>query len=158
MNYSIGKVSDIAEIISGYAFKSTWFGTGENKVIRISDIQNGVIGTEGATTFDSAANPVSSKFRIKSNDILMALSGATTGKIGVANEEAAGAYLNQRVAVIRGKNEASSRYLKYVFGGQYLDQLLSTAGGAAQPNLSPKTLAELEIPLPPLPEHRRHPR
>ncbi|XAG82176.1 restriction endonuclease subunit S [bacterium 19NY03SH02] len=153
--FPLGPVAELADIISGFAFKSPWFGHGYDKVIRISDIQDGVINLDSAVTFDASANRVSDQYRIRKGDILMALSGATTGKIGIADECAEGAYLNQRVAIIRGKDEISSKYLKYVFKGRYLDKLLLAAGGAAQANLSPKVLAALEIPLPPLAEQKR---
>ncbi|MGL5798799.1 MAG: hypothetical protein ACRCYN_01825, partial [Plesiomonas sp.] len=103
--FPVGPVAELADIISGFAFKSPWFGHGDDKVIRISDIQDGVINLDGAVTFDASVNRVSDQYRIRKGDILMALSGATTGKIGIADECAEGAYLNQRVAIIRGKNE-----------------------------------------------------
>ncbi|MCF6356062.1 MAG: restriction endonuclease subunit S [Candidatus Polarisedimenticolaceae bacterium] len=150
-----GPVNEIADVISGYAFKSGWFGCGSDKVIRISDLQDGWINTNTAVTFDSEEHTVSDDFRVKSGDILMALSGATTGKIAIATPSSAGTYVNQRVAIIRGKASENAAYLKYVFSGGLLEKLLLNAGGAAQPNLSPKALALMEIPLPPLPEQKR---
>nr|WED69178.1 restriction endonuclease subunit S [Pectobacterium colocasium] len=99
-------------------------------------------------TFDKNVNKVREQFIIRNADILMALSGATVGKIAVADSESEGAYLNQRVAIIRGKCYENTEYLKYVFSGGLLQKLLLNAGGAAQPNLSPKDLAGMEIPLP----------
>ena len=155
MSWPMGVVSDIADVISGFAFKSEWFGAGDAKVIRIGDLNNGKIDIGGAETFDNDANQVRGQFKIKSGDILMALSGATVGKIAIADSDSEGAYLNQRVAVIRGKCQENSDYLKYVFSGSPLQKLLLNAGGAAQPNLSPKDLAGMEIPLPPLAEQKR---
>lgn len=155
MSWPLGRVSDIAEVISGYAFKSEWFGAGEAKVIRIGDLKNGRIDLKGAETFDENANQVREQFRIRRGDILMALSGATVGKIAIADSNAEGAYLNQRVAAIRGLHPENSEYLKFVFTGTPLQKLLMNAGGAAQPNLSPKDLAGMEIPLPPLAEQKR---
>nr|WP_230851744.1 restriction endonuclease subunit S [Citrobacter sp. JL978] len=151
----MGKVTDIAEIISGFAFKSEWFGAGDAKVIRIGDLKNGRIDLSEAMVFDEKVHKVREQYRVKSGDILMALSGATVGKIAVADLEAEGAYLNQRVAVIRGKCYENTEFLKYIFTGSRLQKLLLNAGGAAQPNLSPKDLAEMEIPLPPLTEQKR---
>ncbi|WP_115702563.1 restriction endonuclease subunit S [Legionella sainthelensi] len=148
-------LSEIAEIIPGYAFKSTWFGCGNEKIIRISDIQNNQIHSENAISFDANIHPVSKRYQIQEGDILMALSGATTGKIGIAQKKDNGAYLNQRVAIIRGKNQINSRFLKYVFSGNRLNTLLLSAGGAAQANLSPKDLAMMQIPIPPL-EDQNH--
>lgn len=148
-------LSDFATVISGYAFKSEWFGTGNDKVIRIGDLQEGCIQTESALTVDATQYKISDNFKIQNKDILMALSGATVGKIAVASDADVGAYINQRVAIIRAKDEITADYLKFFFSGEFLDDLLKNAGGAAQPNLSPKQLLLMEIPLPPLAEQRR---
>lgn len=155
MNWPLGQVQEIADVISGYAFKSTWFGSGSNKIIRIGDLQNGVIESDSAVVFDETIHKVPDKFKIKPGDILMALSGATVGKIAVAQDGDAGTYLNQRVAIVRGKTQVSSDYLKHVFSGSPLKKLLLSAGGAAQPNLSPKDLASMEIPLPSSDQQKR---
>ena len=155
VSFVYGPLSEIADVLSGYAFKSAWFGEGSSKVIRIGDLQGGLIQVEGAKTFDSSKNKVSDQFKIQAGDILMALSGATTGKIAVARDRDTGLYLNQRVAIVRGKNKTNSEYLRHVLVGGLIDDLLLLAGGAAQPNLSPKNLAAFEIPLPPLEEQKR---
>ena len=148
-------LSDFASVISGYAFKSEWFGSGNDKVIRIGDLQVGTIRTESALTVDASQYKISDNFKIQSKDILMALSGATVGKIAVASENDVGTYINQRVAIIRAKDEITADYLKFFFSGAFLDDLLKNAGGAAQPNLSPKQLLLMEIPFPSLAEQRR---
>ena len=55
---SIGTLSSIAEVISGFAFKSSWFGCGMEKVVRISDFDNGIVTLENAVTFDAKKHPV----------------------------------------------------------------------------------------------------
>ena len=105
-------LENFACIISGYAFKSEWFGFGQNKVIRIGDLQDGKIQIEEALTFDSAAHLIADTYKIQNKDILIALSGATVGKIAVASEKDVGAYINQRVAIVRAKNAITSDYLK----------------------------------------------
>jgi type I restriction enzyme S subunit len=155
VSWPIGKVSNIADVISGFAFKSEWFGSGSSKVIRIGDLQDGRVDLEGAKTFDEAVHHIRDQFKIKNGDILMALSGATVGKIAVADALTEGAFLNQRVAIIRGRLPENTEYLKYIFSGELLQKLLLNAGGAAQPNLSPKDLVDMEIPLPPLAEQKR---
>lgn len=155
MSWPLGKVLDIGEVISGFAFKSEWFGVGNAKVIRIGDLQDGRVDLVGAETFDESDHQVREQFKIRNGDILMALSGATVGKIAVADTAIEGSYLNQRVAVVRGKCPTNTEYLKYVFSGSLLQKLLTNAGGAAQPNLSPKDLGDMQIPLPPLEEQKR---
>lgn len=150
-----GPLAEIAYVISGFAFKSEWFGSGIDKIIRIGDLQNGIIENENIILVDAKKFNVSSNFKIAKNDILMALSGATTGKIAVAKEKDVGSFINQRVAIIRGKTIENASYVRHIFNGEILKKLLSNADGAAQANLSPKDLANLQIPLPSLAEQRR---
>ena len=108
---NLKQISTIAEVISGYAFKGEWFGTGNDKVIRISDLVEKKISLERAVTFDGDKHKVPDKYKVKNGDILMALSGATTGKIGVASKDIEGAYVNQRVAIVRCYEEKDIDYL-----------------------------------------------
>jgi len=153
--HTLKNLSSIADVISGFAFKSIWFGSGKDKIIRISDLVNGRVSLKYSVTFDSTEHPVSARYQIKDGDILVALSGATTGKIGVATTETTGAYVNQRVAIVRGFNKGHSEYLRYILQSSYMKNLLPSAEGAAQPNLSPKLLETLKIPVPPLTKQRR---
>lgn len=140
------KLSDLADVISGFAFDSKWFGKGIKKVIRISDLVGGSINLVNATTFDHVANPISEQFIAKSRDVLIALSGATTGKIGVVTDKEEGAYVNQRVAIVRGKSQEAKDWLPYLLMSDVTKQLVLTAGGAAQSNLSINDLKDLRIP------------
>jgi len=150
-----GPLAEIAYVISGFAFKSEWFGSGFDKIIRIGDLQNGIIKHENVILVDAKKYKVSSNFKIEKNDILMALSGATTGKIAVAKDKDVGSYVNQRVAIIRGKTIENASYVRHIFNGEILKKLLVNADGAAQANLSPKDLVNLQIPLPILAEQQR---
>ncbi|MDC6468446.1 restriction endonuclease subunit S [Candidatus Pelagibacter sp.] len=150
----LGLLSDVSNIISGFAFKSEWFGAGSDKIIRIGNLQNGLISDAKILTVDAKKKKISSNFRIKKNDILMALSGATTGKIAVAKDKDVGSYINQRVAIIRGKTSENKSFLRHIFNGEILKQLLENAYGAAQPNLSPKDLGKLKIPIPTIDEQK----
>ena len=147
-----GLLSDISDIISGFAFKSKWYGKGTDKVIRIGDLQDGLISDDKIVRVDAKQNKISNNYRIEKNDLLMALSGATTGKIALAKDKDVGSYINQRVAIIRGKSMENKLFLRHLFNGKKLKQLLKTAYGAAQANLSPKDLGNLELEIPPLKE------
>ena len=90
-------------------------------------------------------------FLIKGGDILIAMSGATTGKIGYYNYEV-DSYLNQRVGkFVPIKDKLSTRFLYHILRNK-TEYLYVLAGGGAQPNLSStKLMDSLEIPVPPLP-------
>ncbi|EJL4378628.1 restriction endonuclease subunit S, partial [Campylobacter jejuni] len=85
-------------------------------------------------------------YLIQKNDILIAMSGATTGKIGLYNLNNK-AYLNQRVGLLRINNDILR---KYIFWFLYCnsEQNLTNALGAAQPNLSTEQIHNIQIPLP----------
>ncbi|OQB48878.1 MAG: putative type-1 restriction enzyme specificity protein [bacterium ADurb.Bin157] len=85
---------------------------------------------------------------VKKGDILLAMSGATTGKIGCYNIEDI-AYLNQRVGkFVPNKDYLDNRYL-YHFLLSKNEAMYVLAGGGAQPNLSSNTLMKkLFIPIP----------
>ena len=147
-NFKFGLISNIATIISGFAFKSEWFNTGEDKIIRIGNLKNNLISDLNVVRVNASKFEVPNIFKIKENDILMALSGATTGKIAIAKKKDVGSYINQRVAIIRGKTIENSNYLRHIFNNQILEKLISRAYGVAQPSLSPKNLSNLKIPIP----------
>ena len=65
--YPVCPILGGADLISGYAFKSEWFGTGNDKVIRIGDLQEGSIQTESALTVDAAQYKISDNFKIQEN-------------------------------------------------------------------------------------------
>jgi type I restriction enzyme, S subunit len=155
MSLNTNQLGNVAEIISGFAFKSDWFQSVGTSVIRIGDICDEEINASNCVAIDENIHKVPESCRAKEGDILMALSGATTGKIGVVKTSSYGSLVNQRIAIIRSPELITQRYLKYIFTGHLLRRLLNQAWGAAQPNLSPQALRELEIPLPPLEEQRR---
>ena len=70
-------VEDVADVVSGYAFKSTCFlseGEEGTRIIRIGDLQNGRVDGESCVRIDETEHPTPDRFRAKSGDILMALS------------------------------------------------------------------------------------
>ncbi|MDY2630651.1 MAG: restriction endonuclease subunit S [Clostridium sp.] len=83
-------------------------------------------------------------------DILVALSGATTGKFGIYNE-CVPALLNQRVAKISPGDNIKNRYL-YHYMNKLQDIIYGRALGCAQPNISPNEIGEIDIYVPEISE------
>ena len=67
MSLVLKKLNEFADVISGYAFKSEWFGEGDSKVIRIGDLSNGKISIEDTVTIDGTKHKISENFKIKNN-------------------------------------------------------------------------------------------
>lgn len=152
--WKLYKLEDVCDFQNGFAFKSTSFTNDGEPIIRISDIQNGKIDDSDVVYFNPASYKEDlSRFRVFPNDILIAMSGGTTGKIGI-NTTNKTFYLNQRVGVFRERTELNHDYLYYYLITKS-EESLRIAAGAAQPNLSTAQIKSFVIPVPPLSEQQR---
>ena len=148
------KLGEICDFRSGFAFKSNKFTKMGEPIIRISDIQNEEIDDSNLVYFDPKSYTEDlSKYLIYPGDILIAMSGGTTGKLGI-NTSKRTFYLNQRVGVFReNKKYLNHRYLFYYLHTKS-EESLRIAAGAAQPNLSTAQIKSFIIPVPPLSEQQ----
>ena len=133
----------LCDIYSGYAFKSFNDTSDGIPVIKIGNILSD--GTIELTDCVYTEEVPKEKYYSKKDDIYIALSGATTGKIGVMQTD--GLYvINQRVGIIRNKGKIPNDYLKYFLVSKS-NQILKEASGCAQPNISPKQISKYDISI-----------
>ena len=135
---------------NGYAFKSQDFKEmGTNGVVKIKNISGGVINIDATDYIDSQiADAIHSKFRISSGDILIAMTGAEIGKLGIIPSTDKSLWLNQRVGLLAEKYKGA-KYLAYLqlksdFGQDYIE---NTATGSAQPNISSNGIEKCGFPI-----------
>lgn len=137
------KLNEICEVYSGYALKA--FNDTEDgfPVIKIGNIF--MDGTLNLEECQYTTDGVNEKYYSQRGDIYIALSGATTGKIGIM--DASEKYvINQRVGIVRQKSDdIPQEYIKYFLLRQ-TDRILQEAAGCAQPNISPRQIAEYVVP------------
>ena len=141
------RIKDYAEVLGGYAFKSDLFCTDAVPIIRISNINNGRVELDDSICFDKMFWEQNKRFRAEQNDILMAMSGATTGKAGIYKEDIP-ALINQRVACIRAKDGiACPMFLLVATQLEWMyDLIQETSAGCAQPNISGKQIENMPVP------------
>ena len=151
-NWAWCRLGEVCDFENGFAFSSDNYCSQGVPLIRISNIQNSKIDLKDVVFVDKI---VDEKFIVEKGDLLIAMSGATTGKMGNYTFEEK-AYLNQRVGNIRIKAE-SILYPKYrdFFMLTKSNDVLKMAYGGAQPNISGKMIESLLLPLPPLAEQKR---
>lgn len=140
-------VADYCYILGGFAFKSDLFSSTGVPIVRISNINDGVVDIDQSINYGYdfwVSNP---SYRVLDGDILMAMSGATTGKVGVFRQNVP-ALLNQRVACIRQKEGKSvSSFLYAALQSEFMYKTIqSSAQGGAQPNISSKQISKLPMP------------
>ena len=148
--WEVKKLGEVCDIINGFAFKSPLFVKEGDLILRISNIQDGYVDIEDIAHFNKVDYPKVDfeRYAVHPNDIVVALSGATTGKLGI-NKTGKKLYLNQRVAICREKDEVLHRtYLLYYLMRQSAS-FLETAAGVAQPNLSTEQMKNYTMGIPP---------
>ena len=149
--WDVTTVGNVCDFVNGFAFKSDRFKKEGLPILRISNIQNDAIVEEDMVFFSPLDYKEDfTKYEVYNGDIVVAMSGATTGKLGVHKGNRT-YYLNQRVGkfAIKNRQRLLEPYLFY-----YLklmsSQILSDAMGVAQPNISSGQIKGYSIPLPPI--------
>lgn len=155
-NWKYVKLGDVCQILNGFAFKSSKYVDNGIRVIRITNVQKGVIVDDSPKYYPEGSLQEIGKYLLFENDLLVSLTG-NVGRVGLINKELLPAALNQRVACLRIIEKNLS--LKYLF--HYLNSTLfetdciNNSTGAAQLNMSTVWLSKYHIPMPSLSEQQR---
>tara|TARA_B100000575_G_C23086546_1_gene626218 strand:- start:22 stop:1224 length:1203 start_codon:yes stop_codon:yes gene_type:complete len=153
-NWKINNLSEVCDFQNGFAFKSKTFKDEGVPVLRISNIQNDSIDLDKLVFIDPYDyHEDFSKYEVKTGDLLIAMSGATTGKIGI-NTTADKFLLNQRVGKFIPKRNLNKKFL-YYFLSTKVEESLKMSAGSAQPNLSTQQIKSFQIPIPDLVEQEK---
>ncbi len=133
--WEYSSLNDMSSFTNGYAFKSKNFVEHGHPVIKIKNIDGKMVNVQKTNRISADdALIINDKFKLYEGDLLIAMTGATVGKLGFVPYSNDTCYLNQRVGKIK------SKYLFFIFlalsksSGQ--KQILNFASGAAQPNIS----------------------
>lgn len=154
MEWAYKKLGDVCDFQNGFAFKSKFFTDSGFPILRISNIQDGRVDLKRIAYTDTSHYKENlERYKVEKDDLLIAMSGATTGKIGINHTEMT-FLLNQRVGKFIPKMSLDKDYLFYYLSTKVQEHLLISAG-AAQPNLSTEQIKSIQIPLPPIPEQQR---
>ena len=144
-------LKNVCSFTNGFAFSSDAYKNNGIPLVRISNITN-----EGRIDLNSCVyiqDEIDEPYIIEKGDLLVAMSGATTGKMGVYTYGEI-SYLNQRVGKIKASKALYTPYMHYLMYSQ-VDNILKMAYGGAQPNISAKAILAIRILLPPLAEQHR---
>ncbi len=144
------KLGEVCFVQGGYAFKSDNFQKNPGiPIIRISNIKKESISLNDIVYYDDKFL-IPNNFKIKRGDILIAMSGATTGKIGKYQLNKV-SYLNQRVGSFKllSDSNTNKEYLFQLLTSKLFQMTLnSELEQGAQPNISGKQLENLEFGFP----------
>lgn len=145
-----GRVGDLVSVQSGFAFKSHDWQIEGNPVIKIANIDDNKIDVDNCQCVSDKVAEKASRFLLKEGDFLIAMTGATVGKVGIMPRMNQRYYLNQRVGIFRPRCGFDPAPFLFVFFNTETakQQIFNFAQGAAQPNISPGQIESIEIPIP----------
>lgn len=154
-SFSTVRIGDVAKVRSGYAFKSKdWIDSGI-PVVKIANVKDGELVMDGCSFVSESIAEDAKEWRLREGDILIAM----TGYIGDVARVRGNAprLLNQRVGRFEIVSERSCDpdFLYYTLRSPEIKRDIEGHGyGSAQPNVSPKLIQSVAIPLPSLDEQR----
>lgn len=144
------KLGDVADVIPGFAFKSSDFSDSGKLILKIKNIQSDFsISLENCDYVKNEVfeNKNFNKYKIAPKEALIAMTGATIGKVGRFTNKIE-VYLNQRVALFRSKKINNDYLWALLRSPKYQDILKGLGNGAAQANMSSFQIEKIEINLP----------
>ena len=141
------KLGTMTSVRGGYAFQSSLFQKSGIPVVRISNIlSNGNVGGDFAyyPRLDGDTN-----ITIHEKDVVIAMSGATTGKIARVDVGDGILYQNQRVGLFTKTGKVDYDFLYAVLNRPHFNELLNKLlTSSAQPNASSADIESIEMGFP----------
>ena len=142
------KLGDVAPLRGGYAFKSSEYKKDVTPIVRISNIlPDGSIGADFAC-YDDMEND--ENISLRNGDALLAMSGATTGKVSILKcKNTDKYYQNQRVGYFKRNIQYNYDFVSTIVRSDlFKEQLMSVLVAGAQPNVSSKEIDSFEFVFP----------
>ena len=155
--WEVGHISDLVRVKAGYAFKSSDFTNHGIGVIKIKNINDGTVDLINTDKISNDLfNSLSNDFVLSTGDVVIAMTGATIGKVGKLRDTDKKYVLNQRVARFISNNKADLEFVfQYTKTKDWIDSINNYANGAAQQNISADGIASIAIPIPPENERKQ---
>ena len=158
-HWNVRRVKQVSHVQGGFAFPSSSFGDEGIPVVRMSDIERGVLCLDSAVRIPE--HGCKDDYALKEGDILYGLSGSigATGSLGnyaIVKRDSVPAQMNQRVARFRPRTvQLSDTFLVYVLQTKsFYTQVLSYTSGTDQFNVSTGDIGNIFIALPPVDEQQ----
>jgi len=147
------KLSEISKTYSGgtpLKSKAEYFG-GDIPWVKSGELNKGLIFTTEECISEQGLNNSSAKW-VTENSILIAMYGATAGKVGLLKIRAT---INQAILAVIPKVETHYLFLYYSMHYLMPNIVKTQTQGSGQPNLNAEIIKNNYIPLPSFPEQQK---
>ena len=151
--YKVHKLEKYIKVIGGYAFKSKLFKEDGIPVLRIGNINTGILKLDNVVYWDY--DETLQKYMLYPNDLVISLTG-TVGKDDYGNvcilpKTCNCYYLNQRNAKLDVNKEMDKYYLCYLLRNKDIkSRLTGISRGVRQANIANSDILNLLVPIPPI--------
>jgi type I restriction enzyme S subunit len=150
-DWEILEIGEVCYVQNGYAFKSNDFNEeGEVGIIKIKNINCNVVDIEKTDFVDAnVIERLDKKFKIESGSLLIAMTGAQVGKIGLVPLTEKNIWLNQRVGMFKEKITHGNLFMYLLLSSDiYQTTIQNSALGSAQPNISSSAIESIRAIIP----------
>ena len=140
-------LDSLVKFVGGYSFKSEKYVPSGLRVIRITNVQDGILEDNAPCYYPIEYKDMIGNALLKEGDLLMSLTG-NVGRVAFITDEFLPAGLNQRVECFRTDDNIIKKYLFYMFKSKtFIQEALKNATGAAQLNMSTTWLKDYMVPI-----------
>ena len=147
-SWELRKLEEVAPLRGGYAFQSNQYANEGIPIVRISNIlSDGSVGGEFVFHNELKDDEI---FMLENGDIVLAMSGATTGKVSIlSSEKSCKYYQNQRVGLFSKTATCNYSFVATIVRSEkFLEQLRDVLVAGAQPNVSAKDIDAFDFSVP----------
>lgn len=153
-NWVWSKLGEVCNKVQyGYTEKASTEKVGPH-FLRITDIQeNGV--NWNLVPYCPILEKNYDKYKLDKGDIVIARTGATTGKNYIINDEVDSVFASYLIRMKINRKIYNKFISYYMYSDLYWKQIMEEQKGIAQPGVNAQKLSALIVPLPPLKEQQR---
>ncbi len=160
MSWSLVELPKIAFFQEGPGVRNWQFRESGIKLINVKNIVKGILKTENSNKYldPQEVKEKYTHFLTEVDDLVMAASGATWGKLAWVESKHLPLCMNTSMIRFQSLNEEelNIRYLYYYLKtNEFRKKMERLITGSAQPNFGSSHLKQIKIPLPPLPEQQK---
>ncbi|KAA6336512.1 hypothetical protein EZS27_015328 [termite gut metagenome] len=149
--WKVGRIGDYAKVKSGFAFKSEWWQSNGVPVIKIGSIQNNTIDYSTIDYISEENSTAVSNYAATVGNIVIAMTGATLGKIAIVPDIFEKTFINQRVGLFETgyKQIEKAAFLYYSLRrDEFYNEITNVGGDSAQANVSNVNIENIKLLMP----------
>lgn len=118
-------------------------------LLRSQNVYDDGLRLDDVAYIDAETDQAMSRTRVRYNDVLLNITGASIGRTCIVPASALPANVNQHVCIIRPSRMMVPAFLSYVLKSQIIrEQILSIENGASREGLNYEQVGNLWLPLP----------